>query len=176
MMPWYSNPLLFTAASTSIDERPDGAWHVEWPALQQLLRLSLAAGSQLAELVQGLRVDTVRMEENLRASGPALLSERIVAALKPSVPDADGDTGAQRIQAVLARAGADVQAAVDGLAELTAQGQDAMGHAVDRQRLQQLCDPRGYLGSADLLIDRAVARQAEREAPPRGGAGTGEGS
>lgn len=167
---------LFTAASTSIDERPDGAWHVEWPALQQLLRLSVAASSQLAELVQGLRVDVERMEENLRASGPALLSERIVTALKPAVQEADGATGAQRIQAVLARAGADVEAAVDGLAEITGEGPDAQGHALDRQRLQQLCDPRGYLGAADLLIDRAVARQAELEAPPLGGAGTGEDS
>lgn len=167
---------LFTAASSSVDERPDGAWHVEWPALQQLLRLSLTACSQLAELAQGLRVDVERMEENLRASGPALLSERIVTALKPAVQEADGATGAQRIQAVLARAGADVEAAVDGLAEITGEGPDAQGHALDRQRLQQLCDPRGYLGAADLLIDRAFARQDEREALPGGGARTGEDS
>ena len=88
--------------------------------------------------------------------------------------EVDGATGAQRIQAVLARAGADVEAAVDGLVEITGEGRDAQGHALDRQRLQQLCDPRGYLGAADLLIDRALARQDDREALPGGGARTGE--
>ena len=34
---------LHLAAANFNDERPDGAWHTEWPALRQLLRLALGA-------------------------------------------------------------------------------------------------------------------------------------
>lgn len=52
---------LHLAAAGAVDERPDGAWHTEWPALAQLLELAVTAGSQAAELVAGLRVDAVAM-------------------------------------------------------------------------------------------------------------------
>ena len=151
---------LFAAASSSVDERPDGAWHVEWPALRELLRLSLSAASQLAELCEGLKADPQRMEQNLRGSGPALLSERIVAALKPHVPETADATAAQRIQQALAGAGPDADRAVDALEELTAGQRDEQGRTFGRDRLAALCDPRGYLGAAEHLIDRAVDRQA----------------
>ena len=47
---------LHLAAANFNDERPDGAWHSEWPALRQLLRLGLGAAVQLRELAEGLQV------------------------------------------------------------------------------------------------------------------------
>lgn len=45
------------AAATTVDERPDGAWHVEWAALRDLGRRTVIAASQTTELLSGLRVD-----------------------------------------------------------------------------------------------------------------------
>lgn len=154
---------LFAAAGSSVDERPDGAWHAEWPALRDLLRLAAISSSQLAELSSGLRVDAEQMVENLRMTGPALLSSRIVPVLKDHVRAHDGASPAQRIQSVLARAGADQEQAIDGLAELVAEGGSSgagAGAPPDRQRLRELCDPRGSLGASELLIDRALERLA----------------
>ncbi|WP_436698577.1 lyase family protein [Nocardioides sp. BYT-33-1] len=52
---------LHLAAADAVDERPDGAWHAEWPVLTRLLEIAVTAASQAAELVAGLRVDTGAM-------------------------------------------------------------------------------------------------------------------
>ena len=44
------------AAGLAVDERPDGAWHAEWPVLVELLQLTAGAGIAAA-LTGGLRFD-----------------------------------------------------------------------------------------------------------------------
>jgi len=58
---------LHQAAALANDERPDGAWHVEWDTLRTLARRTLVASSQCGELLAGLQVHAGRMAENLRA-------------------------------------------------------------------------------------------------------------
>lgn len=73
---------LHLAAAGALDERPDGAWHLEWPALQQLARHTVTAAAQTTELVSGLHVDTERMSVTLQAARPGVDAEqRSVAAL-----------------------------------------------------------------------------------------------
>jgi 3-carboxy-cis,cis-muconate cycloisomerase len=92
---------LHLAAADAVDERPDGSWHVEWPALRTLARQTLVAGSQTAELLAGLRVDAERMAATLAAARPGIDAER----------DKLGDDGPylgatdQLIDAALTRAG-----------------------------------------------------------------------
>jgi len=64
------------AAAQAVDERPDGAWHSEWPALCRLLELTVTAASQAAELVAGLEVDTAAMATRATAAADELLAER----------------------------------------------------------------------------------------------------
>jgi 3-carboxy-cis,cis-muconate cycloisomerase len=59
-----------TAAGLAADERPDGAWHAEWPALQQLARHAVVAARLGAELLDGLEVFPEVAERNLRAALP----------------------------------------------------------------------------------------------------------
>lgn len=67
---------LHTAAASYVDERPDGAWHVEWETLATLARRSVVAASQTTELVGGLRVDAARMRATAEAAGADLLAEQ----------------------------------------------------------------------------------------------------
>jgi len=67
---------LHLAAAQAVDERPDGAWHSEWPALRRLLELTVTAASQTAELVVGLEVDAVAMAARAKAAADDLLAER----------------------------------------------------------------------------------------------------
>lgn len=72
----YLAAALHQAAGASIDERPDGAWHAEWPAFQRLLVLGSVAASQAADLVPGLEVDPGSMATRVGGAAEALVSER----------------------------------------------------------------------------------------------------
>ncbi|MET8307093.1 lyase family protein [Micromonospora sp. NPDC005173] len=65
---------MHVAAATYVDERPDGAWHVEWDTLRVLGRRSVVAASQATELLAGLTVHSDRMAEAARRG--ELLAER----------------------------------------------------------------------------------------------------
>jgi 3-carboxy-cis,cis-muconate cycloisomerase len=67
---------LHLAASQAADERPDGAWHAEWPAMHHLLVLAVTAASQAHELAEGLEVDAARMAQRAGEASAALLAER----------------------------------------------------------------------------------------------------
>ncbi|WP_181722664.1 lyase family protein [Nocardia gipuzkoensis] len=67
---------LHLAAATTVDERPDGAWHTEWTPLAELARHTLTAADQTAELLTGLHVDTGRMARAVQSSASALLAEQ----------------------------------------------------------------------------------------------------
>lgn len=167
---------LHLAASLYVDERPDGAWHTEWSALRELARLTVAASSHAAELAHGLAVDPARMRANLDASGPAVLAERISAALAPLVPAADGASGKQRVQAAVREHAADRPGLVAALVRLAAGAARPEGGPVDEAFVAGLLDPAGYLGANDLLIDRVLERAArpanDRSTTPDAPAGT----
>ena len=85
---------LHTAAALAVDERPDGAWHAEWPTLRELLRLALGAGATCHRLTAGLQVDQAAVARNLDRTGGLLVAERLAIVLGPVV-------GAARIAAIL---------------------------------------------------------------------------
>ncbi len=92
---------LHTAAANAVDERPDGSWHVEWATLRTLARRTVVAGSQTAELLEGLQVHENRMAATLAAARPGIDAEQHELG-------ADGDyRGAtdQIVDAAIARAG-----------------------------------------------------------------------
>ncbi|GAB13145.1 3-carboxy-cis,cis-muconate cycloisomerase [Arthrobacter globiformis NBRC 12137] len=153
---------LHLAAATFNDERPDGAWHTEWPALRQLLALALGAAGHVRELAEGLQVFPDGMRRNLDLSGPLLLSEGVSAAVAPLLP-AGGDgtpeaglDGKQQLQAVVDKT---LQAPP---AEQAATYRRLLREAVpaDRlsdARLEELLDPARYLGQAAEISRRILA-------------------
>ncbi|MCM0616935.1 adenylosuccinate lyase family protein [Paenarthrobacter sp. TYUT067] len=143
---------LHLAAATFNDERPDGAWHSEWPALRQLLALALGAAGHLRELTEGLRVFPDAMRRNLELSGPRLLSEGVSAAVAPLL----GEDGKQKLQAV-----------VDETLKAPAAEQSRMYTKLLREtvpadklsdaELEALLDPASYLGEAAEISRRVLA-------------------
>jgi 3-carboxy-cis,cis-muconate cycloisomerase len=161
---------LHLAAANFNDERPDGAWHSEWPALRQLLRLALGAAGQLRELTEGLQVFPDAMRRNLDLAGPLLLSEAVTAAVAPLLSGnraaKNGADGKQRLQAV-----------VDQTLQVAAREQAATYRRLLRAavpaeqlsdaRLEELLDPVNYLGQAAEISRRILSAY-----PEYGGAGT----
>ncbi|WP_115788920.1 lyase family protein [Arthrobacter silvisoli] len=156
---------LHLAAAVFNDERPDGAWHSEWPALRSLLALTLGAAAQLRELAEGLRVFPDAMRRNLELSGPLLLSEAVAAVVAPLL----GADGKRELQAV-----------VDAVLQTEPAGQAAayaklLRDAVPERllpdaRLAELLDPANYLGEAADISRRILAAYPDYAATTMKGA------
>lgn len=140
---------LHRSAASSVDQRPDVAWHAEWPALRELLRLSLGASDLAAQLLVGLRVDAERMRGNLERTGPLIVAERLSLVLEPLV-------GPARVREYVRLASRG-----ENLAALL-----AADPALVSVNLAGLLDPTHYLGASNALIDAALADAARAEVRP----------
>ncbi|GAB3194601.1 lyase family protein [Nesterenkonia suensis] len=144
---------LHQAAGAAVDERPDGAWHAEWPALTELLRLTGGAAARAAELCEGLQVSPTAMRQNLDAAGPGVLGERLLARLGEAHPG-----GPAGLKALLAEAARDE-------ADLTTRLREELpAETISDDELAETLDPHLYLGRSAQLIDAARARFAELRA------------
>lgn len=148
---------LHLAAATFNDERPDGAWHSEWPALRQLLALALGAAGHLRELAEGLQVFPEGMRRNLDLSGPLLLSEGVSAAVAPLLSaDGSGADGKQQLQAVVDRTlQAPAAEQADTYRRLLREAVPA--DTLSDARLEDLLNPASYLGQAAGISRRILA-------------------
>ena len=151
---------LHLASAVAADERPDGAWHAEWPTLRELLRLALGATAHASALVADLHVDTDAVARNLRATGGLIVAERLSLVLGPVA-------GAEAVSRLVSDA-----AAGGDLASSLAASPDVIALAAERGATPQafvadLLDPANYTGLAGALVDDAVSL------PGRSGADVG---
>lgn len=131
---------LHSAASLAVDERPDGAWHAEWPTLRELLRLALGAAGTAARLAAGLHVDADAVARNLGVTRGLIVSERLAIELAPVL-------GRDRVDGILSAA-----IRGDDLRSLIAEELERQGLA-DAVSLEDLLDPSAYTGWATALVD-----------------------
>jgi len=159
---------LHLAAATFNDERPDGAWHSEWPALRRLLGLAMGAASHLRELTEGLRVFPEAMRRNLQLSGPLLLSEGVSAAVAPLL----GEDGKQKLQAVVDRTLA-APATEQGDTYRKLLRETVPSNKLSDAGLEALLDPASYLGEAQEISRRILAAYPGFTGSPAKGAPRG---
>ncbi|MCD0448919.1 3-carboxy-cis,cis-muconate cycloisomerase [Actinocorallia sp. API 0066] len=129
------------------DERPAGAWHAEWEALREALRLAGGAAHAAERLVAGLAVHPDRMRANLALTHGLVVAERAAAALAASLGRERARTLLQEASAHAVQGGAPLAEAV---AALLPPGTP----------LPFDPDPTTYLGAAPALTDAALTREA----------------
>ncbi|MDR6559653.1 3-carboxy-cis,cis-muconate cycloisomerase [Arthrobacter pascens] len=148
---------LHLAAATFNDERPDGAWHSEWPALRQLLALALGAAGHLRELAEGLQVFPEGMRRNLDLSGPLLLSEGVTAAVAPLLSaEGSGSDGKQQLQTVVDRT-LQAPAVEQGDTYRRLLREAVPADRLSDVKLDELLNPASYLGQAAGISRRILA-------------------
>lgn len=137
------------AAMDQEHERAAGGWQAEWQALPDLARYTGGAVARAADAVAGLEMDAARMRANLEAGGGLMMAESLTMALAARL----GRPEAQRlVQAICTRAVAErttLAAAALADPQVTA--------VLVPAAVAAALEPAGYLGSADALIDRALA-------------------
>jgi 3-carboxy-cis,cis-muconate cycloisomerase len=162
-MPQKSNPILseaiigFAVSASSLlpamarameagHERSAGEWQVEWHALPEVFVLASSALLQAEVLLAGLRVNTEAMRENLASDHGLLMAEAYMMALA-------GVLGRERAHDIVYSA---CLAARSTDRDLLTVLEESLPEA-DRLVVTRL-QPEDYLGEAQSMCDRAVAR------------------
>lgn len=148
------------ASAEQEHQRAAGAWHAEWEPLSDVVRLTGSAAAWTRDLFDGLHVDADRMRDNLNATGGLPLAERLTALLAPEL-------GRLEAHDLVRRAGTRVTS--EGMPLREAIWEDPQARAALRRGgkglsdVAETLDPAGYLGAADVLIDRALAAHRHPE-------------
>jgi adenylosuccinate lyase len=137
-------------------ERDGRAWKAEWAAFPEVCLLTGAALELADRLLAGLEVDAEAMARNLAASRGYLASERVLAALAPTL-------GKHRAQALLQQTLRAGSALGRPLEETLLASADLQPH-LDRGRLRSLLATPDT-GSAGAMVDLVVGRlRGDRQA------------
>jgi adenylosuccinate lyase len=137
-------------------ERDGRAWKAEWAAFPEVCLLTGAALELADRLLAGLEVDAEAMARNLAASRGYLASERVLAALAPTL-------GKHRAQALLQETLRAGSALGRPLEETLLASTDLQPH-LDQGRLRSLLAAPDT-GSAGAMVDLVVGRlRGDRQA------------
>lgn len=137
-------------------ERGLGGWHAEWETLPEIISLTAGALHHLAETVECLDVDTERMRANLELTHGLIFAEAVQMVLADQIGRLEAH---ELVEAACKRAQEQKRHLRDALAE-----EPKVKQHLDKEELQRLFDPAGYLGVAGELIDRVL--QAHSALPP----------
>ena len=142
---------LMLDASVHDFERATGPWHAEWVAIPQSFIATSGALAQTRLMLAGLTIDAERMERNLNLTGGLIVTEAVMMGLAPAI-------GRQKAHDVVYDACREVAVGGRTLLQVLAADPAVSSHFSEAQ-LQDLLEPKNYLGSAGLMVDRAVAVQ-----------------
>ncbi|WP_020124448.1 adenylosuccinate lyase family protein [Streptomyces canus] len=143
-------------------ERATGPWHVEWAVISEAFLLLASSLSQAEEAMAGLHIDAERMRANLGLTGGLIAAEAVMMALAPEI-------GRQHAHKLVYAACSRVRDTGSELAVELRKDPDVAAILGD-DRIDALCHPAGYLGSAQAMVRSAVGAAAEQtEAEDRDG-------
>jgi 3-carboxy-cis,cis-muconate cycloisomerase len=143
----HANAGILTGSLAQEHERAAGAWHAEWGALTVALAFAGGTAAATADALEGLEVDAARMRANLGATGGLVVAERLSYLLAERL-------GRDRAHALVAEA---AQRATAGGSSFRATLLADPDLGLTAAELDEALDPEGYLGSAALFADRALA-------------------
>lgn len=129
-------------------ERAAGAWHSEWEALSDALALTGGAAAAVREATEGLEVHTEKMRENLDATGGLLLAEQVTTI----VAEHFGRLKAHDLVEAASRRTFETGRSLRE--ELLAE--PVLKEVLSQEAIDAALDPAGYLGSAEVFVDRAL--------------------
>jgi 3-carboxy-cis,cis-muconate cycloisomerase len=130
-------------------ERGLGQWQGQWFTLRDLLCSTAGALAAMVEALEGLQVDERAMRANLERSGGLVYSESVAVQLAHAL-------GKQAAHALTERLCETAVHERKPLADVLRADPQA-GKALDAAALEKLFDPQNCLGSAPLMIERALA-------------------
>jgi 3-carboxy-cis,cis-muconate cycloisomerase len=131
-------------------ERGLGQWQSQWLTLRELLCAASSAVASMAEVLEGLRVDTAAMSANLERSRGLVFSEAVSMRLSGELGKSAAHSLTERLSATAMREG-------KTLLEVL-RADPAVADAISPSELVGLFDPQRGFGAAPGVIERVLAR------------------
>lgn len=130
-------------------ERGVGGWQSEWAAVPELFCFTAGAVEGVRAAVVDLEIDPARMRANLELTDGLIMAESLTLALAEKL----GREEAYRIVQEMCQ---QVMASGKTLHQVV-QGESRIQEHLSSEEIDLALDPENYLGSTDMLIDRALA-------------------
>jgi len=134
-------------------ERAVGGWQAEWAAIPDLFRYAAGSIAHTRDALLGLQIDSQRMRANLDLSGGLIMAEALTLALSEPL-------GRSTARQIVQEACDQARTAGSSLRQ-AAHDDPRISAAMSPDAIEQALDPSAYLGSADMLLDRALASYRE---------------
>jgi len=131
------------------DERGLGNWHAEWETLPEIFRLTAGALHHLATIAPQLEIDEQHMRRNLDVTHGMIYAEAVTMALAAQI-------GKSAAHSILEDASKQARSSGQHLRDVLA-GNSAVKDRLTTTELDELFNPKNYLGSAEELVDRVIA-------------------
>lgn len=133
-------------------ERATGPWHLEWATIPEAFLLLASSLHQAEFMLSGLEVDVDRMYQNTQLTHGLIVAEAVMMAIAPVL-------GRQEAHEVIYEA---CRAAIESKGELKAEllKHEDLVRQLGADRIAELCEPAGYLGSAKAMTRQVVDRLA----------------
>lgn len=136
-------------------ERALGGWQAEWDTLPEIATLCSAALTHLRDVIEGLKVDAVRMRANVDLTRGLVMAEAVSLALAARIGKSHAH---ELVEAACHRAIERDQGLLDILRE------DAQVTGIlPANELEKLFEPLAYAGEAGALVDRVLAAHRARK-------------
>jgi 3-carboxy-cis,cis-muconate cycloisomerase len=131
----------YLSAMVQEHERAVGGWQSEWPTIAAAIQATGIAAASIAEITEGLSVDSARMRENLAATGGTIYAEKAMILLT-------AELGRDKAHQLLEEATRKAVSQHCPLAKVLTEMPEVTKH-LHPTTIAQLDVPEGYLGSAD---------------------------
>jgi 3-carboxy-cis,cis-muconate cycloisomerase len=122
-------------------ERGIGGWQAEWPTVAAIVQATGLAIDSMAEVAEGLTVDSARMRSNIDATHGTVFAEKALMILAPHL---GRDVAHKLLESVTAEAVAQGRRLSEVLTE-----KPEVTHYLDTKALGDLENPELYLGVAE---------------------------
>jgi 3-carboxy-cis,cis-muconate cycloisomerase len=139
----------FLSAMVQEHERGVGGWQAEWPTVAAVIQATGLAAASMAEVAEGLVVDSARMRSNIAATHGGIFAERAMMLL-------GGKVGRDTAHQILEKATRKSVKEGRPLAEVLSEMPEVTGH-LDAAMLRSLDVPEQYLGVADEFRERLLS-------------------
>jgi 3-carboxy-cis,cis-muconate cycloisomerase len=148
----------FLSAMVEEHERGVGSWQSEWPTVASIVQSTGSAASSLAEVAEGLSVDSARMRKNIADTKGLIFAERAMMLLAGEL---GRDVAHKLLEDTIQKSIQENKDLGTMLAELP-----EVSSRLNRSVLDQIDIPEQYLGSAEsfrrALVKGATSNRRKR--------------